>query len=106
MMDKIINHNFGYDQYMQFQTATSIEDAANNQSLAGMGVGAGAGFGLRMVLPQAMASHLIQLAINKKVNPASSLEEKLRIKNLYDNELLTEDEYKAKKEEVMGHYDK
>lgn len=92
------------NQYMQFQTATSIEDAANNQSLAGLGVGAGAGFGLGMVLPQAMASSF-DSGGNSQItsNSDSSLEEKLRtLKNLYDNELLTEDEYKAKREQVLG----
>jgi len=92
------------NQYMQFQTATSIEDAANNQSLAGLGVGAGAGFGLGMVLPQAMANSF-DSGGNSQItsNSDSSLEEKLRtLKNLYDNELLTEDEYKAKREQVLG----
>jgi membrane protease subunit (stomatin/prohibitin family) len=92
------------NQYMQFQTATSIEDAANNQSLAGLGVGAGAGFGLGMVLPQAMASSFNSEG-NSQItsNSDSSFEEKLRtLKNLYDNELLTEDEYKAKREQVLG----
>lgn len=106
MMDKKSSMSIISDmnQYMQFQTATSIEDAANNQSLAGMGVGAGAGFGLGMVLPQAMASSFNSTGDQQKIeNPASSLEEKLRtLKNLYDNELLTEDEYKAKREEVLG----
>jgi len=92
------------NQYMQFQTATSIEDAANNQSLAGLCVGAGAGFGLGMVLPQAMANSF-DSGGNSQItsNSDSSLEEKLRtLKNLYDNELLTEDEYKAKREQVLG----
>ncbi len=94
------------DQYMKFQTATAIEDAANNQGAAGAGMGLGAGLGLGMILPQSMASSITgeQPKSNKNNdNKNDSLESKLKsLKSLYEQDLLTEEEYKAKREKVLG----
>ena len=92
------------NQFMQYQTATSIEDAANNQSLAGLGVGAGAGFGLGMVLPQAMSNSFSGESTESKQasNPAASLEERLQtLQKLLNNGLISEEEHKSKKEKIL-----
>jgi|TARA_B100000767_G_C19773767_1_gene541458 membrane protease subunit (stomatin/prohibitin family) len=94
------------DQYLKFQTATAIEDAANNQGAAGQGMGLGAGLGLGMILPQSMASSLTGNPATSNQNSSgsnnNSLESKLKnLKSLYDQELLTEEEYKSKRAKVL-----
>lgn len=92
------------NQFMQYQTATSIEDAANNQSLAGLGVGAGAGFGLGMVMPQAMSKSFTGESNEAKQASVSSdsLESRLQtLKNLLDNGLISEEEHKIKREKIL-----
>tara|TARA_E500000331_G_scaffold354522_1_gene407698 strand:+ start:248 stop:1228 length:981 start_codon:yes stop_codon:yes gene_type:complete len=92
-------------QFMQYQTASSIEDAANNQSLAGLGVGAGAGFGLGMMVPQAMANSVATgtAASNETSNVGSSVEDKLRtLNNLKENGLITEQEFLDKREKILS----
>jgi len=42
-------------QYMMFKSARAMQDAANNQGSAGMGVGLGAGMGMGMMMPGMMA---------------------------------------------------
>jgi len=91
-------------QFMQYQSATSLEDAANNQSLAGLGVGAGAGFGLGMIMPQAMTNSFMsgQSQSSQQNNPQPSLVEKLQtLKNLKDNDLISDEEYSEKREKLL-----
>ncbi len=86
------------DQFMKFQTATAIEDAANNQGSAGDGLGLGAGLGLGMILPQSMGKTLT----GNDPTSSSSLESKLKnLKSLFEQDLLTEEEYKQKREKVL-----
>ena len=92
-------------QFMQYQTATSIEDAANNESIAGLGVGAGAGFGLGMMVPQAMTNSIASgsSSSNGTNNEGSSLEDKLKtLNNLKENGLITEQEFLDKREKILS----
>jgi membrane protease subunit (stomatin/prohibitin family) len=88
------------DQFMKFQTATAIEAAATNQGSAGDGMGLGAGLGLGMILPQSMGKSLSSNDYSSSTN--DSLESKLKnLKSLYEQDLLSEDEYKTKREKVL-----
>ena len=88
------------DQFMKFQTATAIEAAATNQGSAGDGMGLGAGLGLGMILPQSMGKSLSSNDYSSSAN--DSLESKLKnLKSLYEQDLLSEDEYKTKREKVL-----
>lgn len=91
------------NQYMQFQTATAIEDAANNQGTAGQAAGLGAGLGLGMILPQTMMNSFSQATPQAGSSPNSSnFESKLRsLKTLFEQDLLTEEEYKSKRDQVL-----
>ena len=91
------------NQYMQFQTATAIEDAANNQSTAGNALGLGAGLGLGMILPQSMTKSFSQADPQTNTNSnISDFESKLRsLKTLFEEDLLTEEEYKSKRERIL-----
>ncbi len=92
-------------QFMQYQTATSIEDAANNESIAGLGVGAGAGFGLGMMVPQAITNSIASgtSSSNGTNNEGSSLEDKLKtLNNLKENGLITEQEFLDKREKILS----
>lgn len=89
------------NQYMQFQTATAIEDAANNQGMAGDTAGMGAGLGLGMILPQAMMNSFNSQNTLQKNSPSSesgSLESKFKtLKSLHDQGILNDEEYNSKR---------
>ena len=94
------------NQYMQFQTATAIEDAANNQGTAGSALGLGAGLGLGMILPQSMTNSFNQTGgaqVNTNTESSgSNFESKIRsLKTLFAEGLLTEEEYNSKREQVL-----
>lgn len=94
------------NQYMQFQTATAIEDAANSQGAAGDALGLGAGLGLGMILPQSMMNSFAQTGgpqsnMNSK-SSGSDFESKIRsLKTLFEQGLLTEEEYQSKRDKVL-----
>jgi len=94
------------NQYMQFQTATAIEDAANNQGTAGNALGLGAGLGLGMILPQSMMNSFNQSGVPQgnmnSQGSGSDFESKIRsLKTLFEQGLLTEEEYNSKREQVL-----
>ena len=92
------------NQYMQFQTATAIESAAKNQGTAGDSMGLGAGVGLGMILPQAMMSsfNATPQSQSNAVGNSDTLESKLKtLKSLLDQSLISEEEYKTKKEKIL-----
>jgi len=83
------------DQYMKLKIADSIRDAAKNNSGAGDGLGLGAGIGMGMILP-----NMIQQSINTQNNESAS--DKLKtLKELFDIGALTQDEFDAKKKELL-----
>lgn len=89
------------NQYMQFQTATAIEDAANNQGMAGDTAGMGAGLGLGMMLPQAMINSFNQqntIQQNSSLSESGSLESKFKtLKSLHEQGILNDEEYNSKR---------
>ena len=93
------------NQYMQFQTATAIEDAANNTGTAGATMGMGAGLGLGMILPQSMMNSFNANSAQPPTQPtpvANSLETKLKtLKSLLEQDLLTKEEYSAKRTKLL-----
>lgn len=93
------------NQYMQFQTATAIEDAANNTGTAGATMGMGAGLGLGMILPQSMMNSFNANPAQPAAQPApvaNSLETKLKtLKSLLEKDLLTKEEYSAKRTKLL-----
>jgi membrane protease subunit (stomatin/prohibitin family) len=93
------------NQYMQFQTATAIEDAANNAGTVGETMGMGAGLGLGMILPQSMMNSFNANPTQPTAEPApvsNSLETSLKtLKSLLEQDLLTEEEYRAKRTKLL-----
>jgi len=89
------------NQYMQFQTATAIEDAANNQGMAGDTAGMGAGLGLGMILPQAMMNSFNQQNTTQQNSVSTepgSLESKFKtLKSLHEQGILNDEEYSSKR---------
>lgn len=96
------------NQYMQFQTATAIEDAANNQGTAGDSMGLGAGLGLGMILPQSMMNSFNQNSnfqgsqSSSSAGPSESLESKLKsLNSLLEQNLITKDEFDSKRSKLL-----
>lgn len=83
------------DQYMKFQVANAIGDAANNEGATGNAFNTGAGLALGMLLPQ-----MINQSVNKSSSNSNSIDsmEKLkRLKELLDLGAITKVEFDEKK---------
>ncbi len=83
------------DQYMKLKIVDSLGDAPKNNGSAGTGLGLGAGIGMGMTLP-----NMIQQSMNTQGN--ESVSDKLKnLKELLDIGALTQDEFDAKKKELL-----
>ena len=83
------------DQYMKLKIADSLGNTNNSGSTMGEGLGLGAGLGMGMAMP-----NLMQQAI--QTNAAESVTEKLKnLKELLDLGALTQEEFEAKKKELL-----
>ncbi|MBI3817511.1 MAG: SPFH domain-containing protein [Planctomycetes bacterium] len=94
-------------KFTQYQTATAIGDAAKNPGgMAGDAMGLGAGVVLGQTMANAMAQGMSNAnAANAKQGaaPAEDIPGKLQqLKNLFDQKLITETEFEAKKKEILS----
>ncbi len=81
------------DQYMKFQVANAINDAANNAGGSGDAFNTGAGLALGMLLPQMM-----NVGINKQGSSSIDSMEKLKkLKELLELGAITQSEFDEKK---------
>lgn len=95
--------------YRELQHIEALRDAAKNEGgAAGAGVGIGAGIGLGQSMMQQMGAAAPAPAAATPANTASSeaeekpLIKKLnRLKEMRDADLITEDEYSAKKQDIL-----
>ncbi len=94
-------------KFTQYKTAKAIGDAAKNPGDMGGAMGAGLGAGLGMAMAQGMA----QAAQTQAQAPAAaaaapaqpSPEDRLaKLKNLFDKGLISQDEYEAKRKEILA----
>jgi len=94
------------DKYMKYQTATAIGDAANNPGgAASDGVGLGAGLGLGMILPSSIMQSFDQSMGQGAATSSSegSIADKLaNLKSLYEQELITEEEFNQKRDKIIS----
>lgn len=86
--------------YAEYQKLQALRDAAKNEGgMAGAGVGLGAGIGMG----QAMTGGFVNTPQTPVAPAAPSVEERLtKLKNLFDNQLITEDEYAQKKTNILN----
>jgi membrane protease subunit (stomatin/prohibitin family) len=94
-------------QFMQFQTATAIEKAAENtRGAASDGVGIGAGLGLGLVMPQAISGALggsNPPSPGNQSGPEGSISERLKqLKGLLESELIDQNTYEEKRDEIIA----
>ncbi|MCK4843173.1 MAG: SPFH domain-containing protein [Methylococcales bacterium] len=83
--------------YTKLQQLEAMREAARNEGGgAGLGMGMGAGIGLGQTMAQTMSES------NTKQTKSDDAMEKLRqLKKMYDADLITEQEYSAKKQEIL-----
>ena len=93
------------DEFMKYKAAMSLQDAAQNPSgAAAAGVGIGAGMGMGFMLPQ-MLSGAMQPTQGPNSQPETSPMDKLKsLKELLDMSAISQDEYDAKKEKLLGEF--
>ncbi|MBS1514892.1 MAG: SPFH domain-containing protein [Bacteroidetes bacterium] len=99
------------DQYMKFKTATAIEKAAENEGgggAAGLGAGMGAGMMMANMMGQTMNNMNQQGNQNQQNNqqPKMSVDEIMsaieKLGKMRDAKLITEEEFNAKKTELLA----
>jgi membrane protease subunit (stomatin/prohibitin family) len=85
--------------YSQVQRLDAMRDAAKNEGGgAGMGMGLGAGLGFGQMMAGAMGSNFNQ----QQPSPDDPMVKLQKLKQMYEAELITEEEYKAKKQEIIS----
>ena len=94
-------------KFMQFQTATAIEKAAENTGgAAGDGVGIGAGLGLGLVMPQAITSAISGVnseSSSPQAGSTDSISDRLKeLKELFEAELIDQETYEEKRDEIIS----
>jgi len=90
------------DQFLKFKAAQALDTAAENPGGgASAGVGVGAGMGMGFMLPQMLAGSMQtnQSQDTQSENPMDKLK---KLKELFDMDVLTQEEYDKKKEKLMG----
>ncbi len=84
--------------YTQMQQLDAMRDAAKNEGGgAGVGMGIGAGIGFGNIMTGAMAPQEQQNS-NQTADPMATL---AKLKKMYEEELITQEEYAAKKKEIL-----
>jgi membrane protease subunit (stomatin/prohibitin family) len=86
------------DQYMKFQVANAIGDAANNKNVTGDSFNTGAGLALGMLLPQMMNSSLGKSTISS----IDSMEKIKKLKELLEIGAITQEEFNEKKAVLLN----
>jgi membrane protease subunit (stomatin/prohibitin family) len=85
------------DQYMKFQVANAIGDAANNNNGTGDAFNTGAGLALGMLLP-----HMLNSSLSKSTSsPLDSMEKIKKLKELLEIGAITKEEFNEKKEVLL-----
>ncbi len=92
------------DAYMKYQGAQAMRDAANNPSgNAGTGVGLGAGMGMGAAMAQMMGQAAQPTQASPAAQAAPDPMQKLKqLKQMLDAELITQEEYDAKKKDILA----
>ena len=92
------------DAYMKYQGAQAMRDAANNPSgNAGTGVGLGAGMGMGAAMAQMMGQAAQPTPAAPAAQAAPDPMQKLKqLKQMLDAELITQEEYDAKKKDILA----
>jgi len=86
--------------YAGLQHLEALREAARNEGgAAGAGVGIGAGIGLGQAMTQNMTQQMQDAAVTKEEKPLINKLNKL--KEMRDSELITEEEYAAKKADIL-----
>ncbi len=86
--------------YAKVQQLEAMREAARNESgAAGLGMGMGAGIGLGQDMAQAMSMETPDSGQTMTNDPVAKL---TQLKRLFEAELITEQEYSAKKQEILG----
>lgn len=96
MIDKKTGMNAigNLDQYMKFKIADSLEEAAKSGGGMSEGLGLGAGLGMGMALP-----NMIQQ--NMQPSSSSAATKLKELKELFDLEAITKEEFDKKKQELL-----
>ena len=89
--------------YEQILKLEALKEAAQNEGGgAGLGMGLGAGLGMGQTLAQSMGQTVQAGKTNTVPTSADPADKLSRLKNLHQQGLITDDEYAAKKKEILA----
>lgn len=88
--------------YRELQQVEALRDAAKNEGgAAGAGVGIGAGIGLGQVMSQGMMQQSNNSGQSQETDDSPLIKKLNKLKKMRDADLITEEEYTAKKQDVL-----
>jgi len=94
--------------YAGVQQIEAMREAARNEGGgAGIGMGLGAGMGLGQTMAQAMGNQFgtaNQSVQSESAGKADPMEKLAKLKKMFDAELINEEEYTAKKKEILDNF--
>jgi len=94
--------------YAGVQQIEAMREAARNEGGgAGIGMGLGAGMGLGQTMAQAMGNQFgtaNQSVQSESAGKADPMEKLTKLKKMFDAELINEEEYTAKKKEILDNF--
>ena len=90
--------------YAQMQQLEAMREAARNEGgAAGIGMGMGAGMGFGQMMSGAMGNPAVpQSSGPQNEHPADPLATLRQLKEMHETGLITEEEYTAKKKEILS----
>lgn len=87
--------------YAKVQQLEALREAARNEGGgAGIGMGMGAGIGLGQNMAQTMTQQ--NTTANTQATANDAIAKLTQLKNMFEAELITEEEYSTKKQEILG----
>ncbi|TXK97386.1 hypothetical protein BMR02_10230 [Methylococcaceae bacterium HT1] len=92
--------------YTRIQQLEAMREAARNEGGgAGLGMGMGAGMGMGQMMSQAMGANIPTPGDGSNIDSGADAMQKLaQLKKMYQAELISEDEYQAKKKEILDSF--
>ncbi|MFK5984746.1 MAG: SPFH domain-containing protein [Pseudomonadota bacterium] len=88
--------------YAGVQQIEAMREAARNEGgAAGIGMGLGAGMGLGQSMAQSMGNNFVTTEQTSTPNKGDPMEKLTQLKKMYQSELINEQEYTAKKKDIL-----
>lgn len=91
--------------YGEMQRLEALKEAAKNETGgAGLGMGLGAGLGMGQAMASTMAPNMAKATPQGEIKNADPTDRLAQLKKLHEQALISDDEYAAKKKEILDNF--